>query len=53
MTYYSNKWLVPSGAVVNIDGTDYPMKDPSAWKQDPKNPGLDIGTPFKGLYTYV
>jgi len=52
MTYYSPKKLIPSTIVVNIDGIDYPMKDPSAWRQDPNVEGLGIGTPDKGLYIY-
>jgi len=53
MTYYSFNKLVPSQVVVNIDGIEFFMKDPTAWKQDPRNQGLGIGTPDKGLYVYV
>jgi len=52
MTYYSPKKLAPLTAVVNIDGVDYPLTDPSAWKQDPSGQGLGIGTPEQGLYIY-
>ena len=53
MTYFSSKKLAPSRAVVNIDGTDYPLKDPHATIDDPSYAGLSIGTASKGLYIYI